>query len=82
MTIFNKKKFPGLLGLGLNFEVVCAFGFLTNFCVFLDFGVLDPNLNIIDSRLLKFSKKRKFGAPNGYVQYCKSLLLNSNYYYY
>jgi hypothetical protein len=40
------KKCPALLGLDPNFEVVCAFGFLPNFCDILDFSVLDPNLNI------------------------------------
>jgi hypothetical protein len=48
MTIFNKKN-PDLLGLCLKFEVVCAFSFWANVCEILDFGVLDPNLNITDS---------------------------------
>jgi hypothetical protein len=43
--------------------VVCAFGFLTNFCDILDFAVLDPHINITYTRLLKFSKKVKFGGP-------------------
>jgi hypothetical protein len=50
MTIFNFKKYPDLLGLGLKFEVVCSFGLLNNFCDILDFVVLDPNLNVTDSR--------------------------------
>jgi hypothetical protein len=63
MAIFNLKKFPDLLGLGLNFAVVGAIGFLTNLRDILDFAMLDPNLSITDSRLLKFSKKLKFGGP-------------------
>jgi hypothetical protein len=51
MTIFNKKKCHDLIGLGLNFELVCAVGILTNFRDILDFAVLHPNLNITDSRL-------------------------------
>jgi hypothetical protein len=57
------KKIHDLLGLGLNFELVCAVGFLANFRDILDFAVLDLNLNITDSRLSKFSKKLKFGGP-------------------
>jgi hypothetical protein len=43
--------------------VVCPVGFLTNVRAILDFVVLEPNLNITDSRLLKFLKKLKFGGP-------------------
>jgi hypothetical protein len=57
---YSIKKIPDLLGLGLNFAVVCAIGFLTNFRDILDFAVLDQNLIITDSRSLKFSKKLKF----------------------
>jgi hypothetical protein len=45
-----------LFGLGLNFAVVCAIGFLTNFRDILDFAVLDPNLNIPETK--------KLGAPS------------------
>jgi hypothetical protein len=51
------------MGLVLNFEVVCRVGFLIYFRDILDFAVLDPTVNIIDSCLLKFSKKLKFGCP-------------------
>jgi hypothetical protein len=57
------KNWHDLLGLGLNFEVVFEIGFLTIFCDILDFDVLDPTLNITNSRLLKFSNKLKFGGP-------------------
>jgi hypothetical protein len=60
MAIFSKQK---IIGLGLNFEVVFGVCFLSNFRDTLDFTVLDPTLNITGSRLMKFPKHLKFGAP-------------------